>query len=168
MSQAITMKYTPDQVDYVQVLRIFFLRQTGIRVSLGFLAVAFAVILFSVATQSTPITFFEILWLLLPPIFVVYILYWQPRSMAKRAIANEQLAAETTWLVSDEGIAISSSFGSNLLEWGMLTKLITSKDYYLLVFKTEKNFFRFLPRRAFESPQQDDLFLEQVNNHLHK
>jgi hypothetical protein len=168
MSQALTMKYTPDRTDYVQVLRIFFLKQTGIRVSLAFLAVAFAIILFSVATQSTPVTLFELLWLLLPPLFVVYILYWQPRSMSRRAMSNEQLAAETTWLVSDEGVAISSDFGSSLLTWDSLTKLVTSKDYYLLVFKTEKNFFRFLPRRAFESPEEDGLFLEQVKSHLRK
>jgi hypothetical protein len=168
MSQPLTMKYTPDQVDYVQVLRIFFLRQTGIRISLGFLAVAFAIILYSVATQAASVSLFQLAWLLLPPLFVVYILYWQPRSMARRAMSNEQLAAETTWLVTDEGVSISSAFGANQLEWDTLTRLITSKDYYLLVFKTEKNFFRFLPRRAFASPQEDELFVQQVTSHLQK
>jgi hypothetical protein len=166
MSQSLTLKYIPEQNDYIQVLRIFFLRQTGIRISLGFLVVAFGIILFTVATQSSPVTIFEIVWLLLPPLFVLYILYFQPRSMARRAMGNEQLAAETTWEVNDESVQISSTYGSSQLTWDKLTRLIISKQYYLLVFKTEKNFFRFLPRRAFTSSGEEDQFLGLVNSHL--
>jgi hypothetical protein len=43
-----------------------------------------------------------------------------------QAMQNEQLAAETTWEVSDAGVQISNRFGSYLLEWGSLNRLVTT------------------------------------------
>jgi hypothetical protein len=166
MSQAVTFKFTPDQNDYAKALRIFFLRQTGIRISLVFLVVAFGIILYTVLWQTTPVSILQIVWLLLPPIFVVYTLYYQPRNMAKRAMANEQLAAESTWEVGEDGVDMSTSFGSIHFSWEDIKKLITSQEYYLVLFKTDKNFFRFIPRRAFTTTQDQEQFLQLMTSHL--
>jgi hypothetical protein len=168
MNPILTLRYTPEKNDYAQVLRIYFFQQTGSRIALGFLVIAFAIIIYSVATQTTPITILQIVWLLLPPVFIVYVLFVQPRSMANRAIANEQLAAETTWEVGEQGIDISTSFGSSHLNWDELSQLTTSKEYYLLMLKGKKRAFRFLPRRVFTSPPDQDTFLQLVSSHLTK
>jgi hypothetical protein len=166
MSQSITLRYTPTQQDYATVLRLFFWQRTGTKVSLALLAVAFGLVLYVIVTKGSPPTIFELLWLFLPPLFVLYVFFVQPSSLASRVSKNEQLVTEATWEVSDAGVQVSSRFGSTLIEWGTLKKMITTRDYYLLLSKTNKNAFRFLPFRAFNSPQEQDLFLELVAKNL--
>jgi hypothetical protein len=166
MSQSITVRFTPNQQDYAKVLRLFFWQRTGTRVSLIFLAIAFGLICYVVASQGSPPTIFELIWLFLPPLFVIFVLFIQPSRMANEAVRNEQLVTEATWEVSDSGVEISSRFGSTHMDWESLDKLVTTKEYYLLLSKINKNAFRFLPSRAFTSSQEQDVFLELVGKYL--
>jgi hypothetical protein len=166
MSQSITLRFTPNQQDYAKVLRLFFWQRTGTRVSLIFLVIAFGLICFVVASQGSPLTIFELMWLFLPPLFVIYIFFIQPSRMASQAVKNEQLVTEATWEVSDSGVELISRFGSTHMDWESLNKLVTTKEYYLLLSKINKNAFRFLPRRAFTSSQELDVFLTLVGKYL--
>jgi len=166
MSQSLTMRYTPNQQDYAYVVRYFNLQRRGTKISLVLLALAFGLVLFVVASKGSSVTVFELIWLFLPPVFVIYAYFIQPASLAKKAAQNEKLVTEATWEVSDAGVQITSRFNSTLLEWGNINKLVTSKDYYLLLSKTNKNAFRFLPRRAFNSPQEEELFLDVVERNI--
>jgi len=166
MSQSVTLRFTPNQQDYAKVLRLFFWQRTVTRVSLLFLAIAFGLICYVVASQGSPPSIFELMWLLLPPLFVIYVLFIQPSRMGSRAARNEQLVTEATWEVSDSGVELSSRFGSTHMDWESLNKLVTTKEYYLLLSKINKNAFRFLPRRAFTSSQEQEVFLELVGKYL--
>jgi hypothetical protein len=166
MSQSITVRFTPNQQDYAKVLRLFFWQRTGTRVSLIFLAIAFGLICYVVASQGSPPTIFELIWLFLPPLFVIFVLFIQPSRMANEAVRNEQLVTEATWEVSDSGVEISSRFGSTHMDWESLDKLVTTKEFYLLLSKINKNAFRFLPRRAFTSSQEQDVFHALVGKYL--
>lgn len=166
MSQSVTFRFTPNQQDYARVLRLFFWQRTGTRVSLAFLVVAFGLIIYVIASQGSPPSIFEVVWLLLPPLFVIYIFFIQPSRMASQAVKNEQLVTETTWVISDNGVELSSRFGSTHMDWESLHKLVTTTEYYLLLSKINKNAFRFLPRRAFTSPQEQDNFLVLVGKYL--
>jgi len=166
MSAPVILHFTLNKQDYSKVLRLFFIMRTSTRVSLGFLAVAFGLICYTVASQKTTPTVFELVWLLLPPLFVAYVLFVQPSRMASQAIKNEQLVTEATWEVTDNGVEISSRFGSTHMDWTTLQKLATTKEYYLLLSKVNKNAFRFLPLRAFTSEQEKEQFLTLVRNYL--
>lgn len=166
MKDAITLHFTPNQQDYTKVLRLFFIQRTSTRISLGFLAVAFALICYGVISRGVSPSVFEVVWLLLPPLFVAYVFFVQPSRMARHAAQNEQLVTEATWQVGDEGVEISSCFGSTLMAWDSLQKLVTTSEYYLLLSKVNKNAFRFLPQRAFGSPQEKEQFLDLVRQHL--
>jgi hypothetical protein len=76
------------------------------------------------------------------------------------------LVTEATWQVSEGGVVISSRFGSTEMEWDNLSKLVITKEYYLLLSKVNKNAFRFLPLRAFSSPPEKEEFLQLVGNHI--
>jgi hypothetical protein len=168
MNQSLSLRYTPTQQDYAQVLRLFFWQRTGTKISLAILVIAFGLIIFTIASQGSPPTIFQLIWLLLPPLFIIFAFFIQPSRTAKQAAGIEQLVSEATWEVSDAGVQISTRFSSTHLDWDSLKKLVTTRDYYLLLSKTKKNTFRFLPRRAFTSPQEQDLFLELVARHLSK
>lgn len=166
MSQMISVNFTPIEKDYSRVLRLFLWQRILTRVSIVVLAFAFGMICYVVIARGSLPTFFEFVWLLLPPLFVVYIFYFQPRRMASRAVLNEQLVTEATWRVNESGVEISSRFGSTHLEWETLNKLVITKDYFLLLSKVNKNAFRFLPVRAFSSAQQREDFLQLVREYL--
>ena len=160
------MHYTPNRQDYAAVLRIFFWQRIGTKISLAILAIAFGLILYVVFIQGTPPTIFELVWLFLPPFFVIFTFYIQPTRLANQAAQNEQLVTEATWEVSELGVQITSRFNSSLMEWSSIRNLLTTRDYYLLLNKKNQNSFRFLPRRAFTSPEQEKLFLEMVQKYL--
>jgi hypothetical protein len=168
MDQSVTLKYTPTQQDYAQTIRLFMMQRAANRISLGFLVVAFGIVIFSISTQATPITIFELIWLLFPPLFIIYIILIQPNRMAKQAMANERLNAETTWKVGESGVQISTNLDSTLLEWDALSRLIPNKDYYVLLFKKNKNTYRFLPQRSFNSTVDQEAFLQLMTSHLSK
>ena len=168
MSQSLTLHYTPIQQDYASVLRLFHWHRTSTKISLVFLVIAFGLVLFAIRSKGSPLTVFEIIWLLIPPLFVIFSFYIQPMRIAKKAAQNEQLVAEATWVVSDAGVQISSRYASTLFEWKTFNKLVTTRDYYLLLSKSNKNAFRFLPRRAFISYQEDEEFLQLVSQNISK
>jgi hypothetical protein len=168
MNQTLTLRYTPNQQDYAKVLRLFFLQRTGTRISLAVMLIAFGLITFAIIAKGSPPSIFELIWLLLPPLFVVFTFFVQPSRIAKQAAENEQLTCEATWELSNDGVQISSEFNSTHLDWEALNKLVTTREYYLLLIRANKATFRFLPRRTFTSTQEQDQFLELVRNHLPK
>jgi len=87
--------------------------------------------------KGPPLTLFELLWLLFPPLFVIFSFYLQPLQITKKAAHSEQLMSGATWEVSKSGIQITSSSGSNFLDWESLSKLVITKDYYLLASKNK-------------------------------
>jgi hypothetical protein len=166
MRQSLTLHYTPNQQDYASVLRIFNWRRTSTKISLAFLALASILIFYAILSRDATLTFFELLWLLFPPLLVMFTFFLQPWRTARKAAQNAQLVADATWLVDEAGIHISSAYGSIFLEWESLSKLVKTREYYLLLSKINKNSFRFLPRRAFTSQQDNDLFLQLVSQHI--
>ena len=166
MSKSLTLRYTPTEQDYAAVLRAFFWRRTETRISLVFLAIAFILVFGAIVSSGFKPSVFELVWLLFPPAFVLFVFVVQPRRMASQAGRNEQLTCEATWEVSEVGVEISSRFGATQMDWETFRKLVTTKDYYLLLSRSNKNAFRFLPRRAFTSPQQEDLFTELAAKYL--
>ncbi len=166
MEQPLTLRFTPTKQDYARVLRLFFFQRTSTRVSFGFLVFAFGLIIYTIFAQGSPPTLFELAWLILPPFFVAYVFFIQPSRMANQAIQNEQLATEATWEVGDNGVKISSRFGETQMDWETLQKLVSTRDYYLLLSKVNKNAFRFMPKRAFSSTQETEQFLALVGKYL--
>ena len=166
MNQSVTLHYTPTQQDYARVLRLFFWNRTSTKVSLVALAIAFGLILYVIVSSGGTPSVFEWIWLLLPPAFVGFIFFIQPGRVARQAVQNERLVAETTWMVSDSGVEISTRFNSSVLEWESLESLYVTRDYYLLLSRVNKNAFRFIPRRAFISSEVQGDFLQIMESHI--
>jgi hypothetical protein len=166
MRQTIELHFTPTQADYSAVLRKFFWRHTSTKISLVALVGAFALVLYVVLSKGGPPSIYELFWLVLPPLFVVYIFFMQPRRIAHQAAQNERLMADVKWYVTPNGVEISSTFETTLLDWPSLSKLVEAGEYYLLLSKAKKNAFRFLPRRVFISSQDEEEFRELVQEYI--
>jgi len=166
MNQFVTLHYTPTQQDYAKVLRLFFWQRSTTKFSLVALAIAFVLILYMIVSNGETPSVFEWIWLLLPPAFAVFVFFIQPGRLARQAAQNERLVAQTTWAVSDAGVEISTSFNSSVLEWESLESLLVTREYYLVLSRVNKNAFRFIPLRAFTSPELQDNFLQIMKLHI--
>jgi hypothetical protein len=116
MSKSLTLRYTPTEQDYAAVLRAYFWRRTETKIILVFLAIAFILVFGAIVSSGFKPSVFELIWLLFPPAFVLFVFVVQPRRMASQAGRNEQLTCEATWEVSEAGVEISSRFGATHME----------------------------------------------------
>lgn len=168
MNPSVTLHYTPDQNDYAAVLRLFYWQRTSTKIFMAFLAAGFGLVFCVLLFGGKTASIYELIWLIVPPLFVIYTFYYQPRRTARFAAQNEQLIAEATWVVNEDGVQIMSRFDKLNLGWDSLSRLVTTRDYYLLLNKSNKNSFRFLPRRAFTSAQEEEVFLELAGQFIRK
>jgi hypothetical protein len=80
-----------------------------------------------------------------------------------RQLAGQLLSTLIRWEISLEGITITSSsvdvlLASEHLDWQTFERALVSPQYYFLVQKHSRGSYRFLPRRAFSQPDEEERF----------
>ena len=154
----IQLLFTPTTADYLVAMRLFMLKQRSTRLLLavGVLMALFGVYsLFASNFQnwSTSLPAFLFIGIITLMLFVV-----NPYMLGKKIDKIERLHAEATWTVDEKGIRIKTSLEDSHLEWSVFSKFHEFKDYTLLVYSKNPNFFQLLPSRAFESTEQQEQF----------
>ena len=169
MAQSVTLKYTPTQQDYAQVLRLIMLRSTVNQILMGFLVLGFVFILFNMVIAGHTNHPLTLIWLLLPPLFIIYIIFYSTQSYGKTVYERMNSWQQN---VPGKWVMLVCKFPPALArlnyEWDKLSKLVTTKDYYLLYVKKSRYAPRFLPRRSFTSAEEQDTFLQLMTSHLSK
>jgi hypothetical protein len=89
MSQPSTLRFTPNQQDYGTVLRNSFWLQADVKVSIMILAGAFGFVIYLVLAKSSPISFYELIWLWVPPVLATNIFLIQPSRLMRRAAQSK-------------------------------------------------------------------------------
>jgi len=67
---------------------------------------------------------------------------------------------------SDAGIAVKTSKIDSKLAWSLYTKVIEGPAMYLLIYGKQTRMMTMVPKRAFQSRQQEDSFREIVTRHI--
>jgi len=67
---------------------------------------------------------------------------------------------------SDEGITVKTSQIDSKTAWSLYTKVIEGRDMYLLLYGKETRMMTAVPKRAFTSNDQEQLFRELVTRHV--
>jgi hypothetical protein len=68
---------------------------------------------------------------------------------------------------SDEGVKVKTSQIDSKLAWSLYTKVVEGSDMYLLVYgKADTRMMTAVPKRAFNSPDQEKQFRELVVRHI--
>lgn len=153
------MKYsfTPNREDYIKALRAFQLRQRWTWVFMVIAGVAVVCgLMLVILTQE--ISYFFTFPVILLVFFVIFLFFVNPITVGDQVEKNERLQSETTWEVSEEGVAISTPYAQSKFDWGTLGTVYETGDQFLLAYSANKRMFQILPKRAFESREQVDDF----------
>jgi len=176
--EPLEFSYTITGEDHARAIRAYTLRRPEILPLFIVLGIAFSLILITVLgsivltllgkTQVTDITVLLklisgflpcALFCLILPAFLLYI---GPYLAGQRFKKHEDKVGLITWILDDDHIRIDASLSKSETAWNVFSKVMETKEDYLLVYAMNKRVFQFIPKRAFETPQQEADFRRYV------
>ncbi|NTV38069.1 MAG: YcxB family protein [Anaerolineales bacterium] len=166
MPEPMTIRFTPTAQDYVGITRALYARQPGNWVFLSLLVVlsAFSIYLEEISASQ------NLFILLLPPVSLLFFIVMgfgvRPWQAGNRAKKNERMTAEVTWEANDEFIILKTVHSESKTDWGNYKKAFENDEFLFFNLSTVKNYYQFLPKRAFESPAQLEAFRTLVKSKL--
>ena len=101
------------------------------------------------------------------PAFSLYIFVLIPLTV--RLMVNDKVRnpSEVTWTIGDDKIVIKSKVVEDSLEWSTFSKVKeTDKFYMLYLYGIRKSANIILPKRAFESSEQETAFRGIIKSHI--
>ncbi len=164
--QPISFHFIPTKDDYIRGLRAFETSKTNFKrnmAKIGIFEALFVVAIFAGSLGDGP---WPWLLVLIGPIILGYFWGILPLRMGRQIEKNERFTAETTWELGEDQIVIKNKFSETKMDWGSFQKVVETGDYYLLIYATSKNMFQFIPKRAFESQEQETNFRELLKRKL--
>lgn len=158
MAEPIVIHFSPTRQDYVHITRTLYARQPANWI---FFAVLVLLSMFSFYLEGiTPSR--NLFVLLLPPVAILFIAILgflvRPWQAGNRANKNERMTAEVTWEATDEYIIMKSIHAESKSDWGNFKKAFENDEFFFFNLSAAKNLYHFLPKRAFESPEQLETF----------
>jgi hypothetical protein len=177
--EPLEFSYTATAEDHARAIRAFTLRKPAtlfLIIGFGLLAamtlcIFLGEIALSLAAGTIQITdvtqLLNLLLSLLPCtvsylVFPVYSLFIGPYLAGQQVKKHEDKIGQITCVVDDDHVQANSLQTKNEMKWTFFSKAMESKRYYFLVYATNKRMFQFIPKRAFESPQQEADFRRYV------
>ncbi len=163
MPKSLTLTFTPTKQDYVKTLRAYYFRQ---RNTWFMLLVFGGIFVYGVYTMLVfgfdryPSYFYY-----LPLLFIIYlffIFFYSPSLIGRRVQNDQRLSATATWQVGEREIVIRNKHSQTKLTWSQFQRVIVTRSYYLFVYAANRNTIQFLPRRVFDSPEQEAAFRKLV------
>lgn len=73
---------------------------------------------------------------------------------------------ETKYMFSEDSVIVMDAHSELKQDWTVYNEALATKNYYILILSMNKNAGRFLPRRAFESPEQDAALRDLLDRKL--
>ena len=168
MPGPVEFKYTPEGKDYTRAMYAFYLadKRTWLTMMILILLVVCgsAAMLFS-GSYNQPV-----FWIL--PIFLLlglaYIYILSPFLVGVRVNRNTKLQSETMGIATPEHLALKNANVDSKLGWDNFGKAVETRDYFLLIYGTNRRMFQFIPKRAFAGEEQLDAFRDLLNLYVKK
>jgi hypothetical protein len=101
-------------------------------------------------------------YLLIP----AYLLILGPYLAGQKFKKYQDRVGQVTWVIDDNRVKIDSSQMKSETDWQVFSKAMETKGYYFLIYTMNKRVFQFVPKRAFESPQQEADFRRYVEKNI--
>lgn len=167
--ESIKLHFTPTSKDIVrstQHLQIESFRQPGavggVILLLGFAACMISGQLINPTTE----TFIGMIISVLLTLLIVIIILFNPYMLAQRLRKSLEASGENVYEFTDDFVSIKDSTTELTQQWSVYSKAIATDDYYILTFTLNRIAGRFIPRRAFESSEQEAAFRELLARKL--
>ncbi len=169
MGQEINIRFTPSQGDYQKAIRAYLKRKPITWIAPAFFLGSIVLYLIYLPKNITPQTCSPVVMvIMLVPILLVYQWVWVPLRLGHKVWQHDRFRSETVWRISDDKIWVKNQYVESKFDWGMFCKVIETRDLYLLIYTVNKKTFQFIPRRAFESEEQESSFRHLVQRNVGK
>src|ERR1043166_1240656 len=167
MSQPeVKLEYEYSEPEYLAASRLFFFSSPNVIARLivfGLLLVA-AVILLGLLFTDLLILFPGLLFVVLLEAALFYnVLVTTPRKYF-RGDGKFRDRYEITF--SDEGVKLKTSQIDSKMAWSLYTRVVEGRDMYLLFYGKDTRMMTSVPKRAFTSNDQEQLFRELITRHI--
>jgi hypothetical protein len=166
MAQTISFQFTPVKGDYIKTTRAIHMSNRQLWPILVAVVLVELCLLSAVLGRRLGDSPLNWMFVLPVPLAVVYIFVWGPINLGRQIEKNERLTCEMTWQVDDNQILAKNKFAETKMDWGTFQRFIETKDYYYLVYTINKRMFQFVPKRAFESKEQEAAFREMLKQNI--
>ena len=168
MAETIRFRYIPDAGTYSRVMRAHTLRTRGVWLTLAAITAVLLVMLVapSLLRHQAPA---PASWLAAVggPLFAGFLLFvWQPSRVKRQVQKQEQFRSETTWQVDDSQSVIQNAQSEIRLGWDNFCQAMETRTDFHLVYAANKRQIQFVPKRAFESPEQEVAFRTLLHSKL--
>lgn len=160
------INFTPTPDDYAQALRAFVLQQRMTWFVLFLAATLAAGGMLGVISAGGRNLGFGLFLLL---VFIVYVLFlWvvSPWLVRRRVRRSPRLMLETEWRVEAEALVVHNQYKDLRIEWEKFTRLVETRQHYLLVYADDQERYQALPRRAVGDATAQAAFKEMLQGYL--
>ena len=164
--ESLEFHYTPTPQDYVTCLRDFSFhdRRTWITLVLWLMVTMGIIYFFLIGTFGQGL--FPGALVFIFPILFLYNFFTAPNRIGRQVKGNPAYTGEVTWRVDAKGILIVGPEEENLMEWSKFSKAREITDHFLLFQAENPRIFQFVPKRAFETPTQEEAFRGVLLEHI--
>ena len=168
MAETVNLRFIPTEKDYVQSTRAYLWRNRRFRriffvQALLFLFIVFVFILLNLFSPLGGSLYIVVAITIIQfPLFAFFFFGVAPLLAGRRFRKNERMRSETFWELNDDKVVIKNKFVETRSDWGSCKAVLETTNHYL--FMTEP--FTFLPKRSFESPEQEITFRNLVSRNV--
>ncbi len=163
MTEIVKLLYTPTTQDHVQGMQAILWRIGRLRFILPLQGVVFVLGILLLALFDE-FVFVAILLVALPPFTILSVLVLPQVMLRWRIRKDERLRTEVMWELSEDRIMIKSKFAESYIDWSAFREVRETKHLYLFVTGSAI----YLPKRVFESSDQEAVFRGIVKRHVNK
>jgi hypothetical protein len=160
---------SPTPEDYSSSLRPFMARNNLLWIFLGFLGIPFPIFFLVFFVRNGIRVFSD--WSL-GSIYTLFVtglmayLFYTPKRLESSAKKDKKFTLPAEYIFDEEGVEIMTSAGSNKLIWKAFEKVFETSKYYFLIYAANKNVFQFIPKIAFATSEQENVFRQMVTQGL--
>lgn len=158
--EPLRFQYTLLERDYVKAMRFRIFKN---RV-LWIMFVAYFFMGIGLKLISPDLRGISIVWLFLIAalLSILYVYFIRPLRAVWRLRKDASSRTKITWSMNDEHIVITTKYGESKITWEVFQGVEDAKDHYLMCLIGSGRKYQIIPKRAFESPEQENAFRELV------
>jgi hypothetical protein len=160
MARTLTLKFTPTPDDYARTVTMMTLRRWPVRIFTAVMAAAPLGGMYLLLSGGETQSYVALYFLLIPLVYFAFIFWLNPTSTKRKIVASERLRSPSTWVVGTRTLTIKNAYKEHKLAWRDFSPLVEHRQYFLLPYRDKPRVYHFLPRRVFETPEQEQAFLE--------
>lgn len=169
--EKIVIQFVPELNDYSRVIRSFLTRKRLYWVGLGVIG-GLALICSGLLIIDSLDGSFQTTKYLVPLILALVIIesypLWGGWLTLRSASKKENLILPARYELDEENMIVISQMAEAKYDWKLFTKAFEDGQYYMITYSTNKNMFQFIPKRAFNSLEQEAKTRELIVRQLGK